>query len=289
MEFEEMWGATAPAPNPAMSKFGKYKSNNTPHQLKVGGKWLECYFSPSDNVNVEITNRIKSAESDLSAAVMTFTRKEMAYAIEDAVDAGADASFLTSSFSNLIFTSGGTVDSTVFKVLKNSCHQLGDYTGGGFMHNKYLIVDQGNTASDPLVLTGSHNWTASANNFNDENTIVIHDATLANIFYQNFVKIMSMADILYGIDDFTGKASQNVRIYPNPAHSTLNIDFQSNERSSYTVMIYSLSGRVVNESTHQISQGMNNIALDISGTEPGLFLIKIFNMKSSYSQKLIIQ
>jgi hypothetical protein len=56
------------------------------------------------------------------------------------------------------------------------------------MHHKYMIVDQNAPASDPLVLTGSHNWSAAAANDNDENTVIVHDATIANLYYQNFVK-----------------------------------------------------------------------------------------------------
>ena len=51
-----------------------------------------------------------------------------------------------------------------------------------------MVVDQSLPGSDPVVLTGSHNWSASAEDRNDENTIIVHDATIANIYYQNFVK-----------------------------------------------------------------------------------------------------
>ena len=51
----------------------------------------------------------------------------------------------------------------------------------------FRSVDQYAPASDPMVFTGSHNWSAAADNDNDENTLIIHDATLANIYYQQFV------------------------------------------------------------------------------------------------------
>ena len=56
------------------------------------------------------------------------------------------------------------------------------------MHHKYMVIDQAAPTSDPIAFTGSHNWSAAADNDNDENTLVIHDATIANIYYQNFVK-----------------------------------------------------------------------------------------------------
>jgi len=56
------------------------------------------------------------------------------------------------------------------------------------LHHKYMIVDQAAPGSDPMIFTGSHNWSAAADNDNDENTLIIHDTTLSNIYYQQFVK-----------------------------------------------------------------------------------------------------
>jgi hypothetical protein len=56
------------------------------------------------------------------------------------------------------------------------------------LHHKYMIIDQAAPGSDPMLFTGSHNWSAAADNENDENTLIIHDATLPNIYYQQFVK-----------------------------------------------------------------------------------------------------
>ncbi|MBK7214333.1 MAG: T9SS type A sorting domain-containing protein [Bacteroidales bacterium] len=286
-EFEEMWGSKTLTPNAANAKFGSAKVNNTPHQLKVGGKWMECYFSPSDNVNVEIINRIESAESDLEAAVMLITRKEMAYAVSDAVLAGASASFLVTSYSDLI--TGTTPDSTVFKTLRNVCAEFGDFNGGGIMHNKYLIVDQSNTASDPVVWTGSHNWSASANNFNDENSIVIHDATLANVYYQNFVELMKTADILYGIDDPKGFTGNDFNVYPNPANSFVNVDVKSAGSIAYKVQLLDLSGRLILESLENATAGINHSGFDTSRLSPGIYLVRVVNKNGSATRKLMIQ
>ncbi len=292
-EFEEMWGSTTLTPNAANAKFGSAKANNTPHQLKVGGKWLDCYFSPSDNVNVEIINRIQTAQSDLEAAVMLITRKEMAYAISDAVNAGAKAYFLVSSFSDEVIPANPPTypnpDSTIFLTLKNACSEFGDYTGGGIMHNKYLIVDQSNTSSDPMVWTGSHNWSGGANTANDENSICIHDATIANIYYQNFKKIMSMADILYGIDDPAGFSRNDVMVYPNPASAYVNIDVKSSSAVAYKMQLLDLSGRMIKESNQTASQGITHTGFDLSGLSSGIYLVRISNKNGTSTQKLIVQ
>jgi len=61
-----------------------------------------------------------------------------------------------------------------------------------------MIVDH-DTASDPFVITGSMNWSANGEDTNDENTLIIHDADIANQFYQEFA---ARYYIGYGIVEF---------------------------------------------------------------------------------------
>lgn len=292
-EFEEMWGSKSLTPNTTTSKFGSSKTDNTPHQLKVGGKWMECYFSPSDNVNVEIINRMKSANSDIEAATMLITRKEMAYAVSDAVASGASAKFLVTSFSDEVVPANPptypNADSTVFKTLKKACFKFADYTGGGIMHNKYMIVDQSNSASDPLVWTGSHNWSAGANNDNDENSIVIHDATIANIYYQNFAMLMKSATVYTDVVDVAALSKNDLMVYPNPANTYVNIDVKSSTPGFYKFQLLDLAGRLVREKKQEASIGITHSGFDLAGLKAGFYLVKISNWNGSYSQKLIIK
>ncbi len=53
------------------------------------------------------------------------------------------------------------------------------------LHSKTMIIDA-DTASDPTVVVGSMNWSATAEKSNDENTLIIHDAKIVNQFVQEF-------------------------------------------------------------------------------------------------------
>jgi len=183
IEFEEMWGSNTATPNPANEHFGSTKKNNTPHEYKINGKRVESYFSPTDGVNAKIVQTINTSNNDLSIATMLITRTEMADAIVARKSANVAANVLTNNAAN----NNTTVNTTLTTAL--GTHFVASSILPGIMHNKYMVVDQGAPASDPLVLTGSHNWSAGADNDNDENTLIIHDATIANIYYQNFVKI----------------------------------------------------------------------------------------------------
>jgi len=56
-------------------------------------------------------------------------------------------------------------------------------TNNCIMHHKFAIID------NHLLLTGSYNWTFSANNRNDENLMVIDDPELIEIFQNQFVHL----------------------------------------------------------------------------------------------------
>ncbi len=182
IEFEEMWGSNTATPNATNAKFGFYKKNNTPHEYVINGKRVESYFSPTDGVNAKIVQTINTADKDLSIATMLITRTEMADAIAARKTAGAAVNVITNAEGN-----NATLVNSILSASLGT-HYTFDNVSSGIMHNKYMIVDQSATASDPQVFTGSHNWSAAADNDNDENTLIVHDAPLANIYYQNFVK-----------------------------------------------------------------------------------------------------
>jgi len=157
------------------------------------------------------------------------------------------------------------------------------------MHNKYMVVDQSNTASDPLVWTGSHNWSASGNNDNDENSIVIHDATIANLYHQNFVQLIKSADVFVSMDEPIGFTKNDLLVFPNPANNFVNIDVKSSKSVTYKVQLFDLSGRILEEKIQESAFGVTRTSLDLSGVKPGLYFIKVSNQNGFYSQKLIVK
>lgn len=181
IEFVEMWGSNTETPNATNAKFGEDKSDNTPHEFIIGGKRVECYFSPSDGVNDKIIELINTADIDLSIQTMLITRRNMAYAIEDKYENGIAVNILTNAESQ-----NDSQVNSILSVLGN--HYVFDDVIDGIMHTKFMVIDQSTDDSDPMLLTGSHNWSNSANVRNDENTMIIHDQIVANIYYQMFYK-----------------------------------------------------------------------------------------------------
>ncbi|GAI44488.1 unnamed protein product, partial [marine sediment metagenome] len=58
-------------------------------------------------------------------------------------------------------------------------------TNNYIMHHKFAIID------NRILLTGSYNWTFSANHRNDENLMVIDDPEIIEIFQNQFVNLWS--------------------------------------------------------------------------------------------------
>lgn len=186
LEFEEMYGSSTITPNASNAKFGPAKSDNTPHELIIGGKRVEVYFSPSDGVNQQIVNHIGTANTDIEAGIMLITRTVISNAIIAKSQAGVNSKVVISNRS----TSDATVVANLGAALGNNFRE---YHEQGLLHSKMMVVDQSNPSSDPFVWTGSHNWSDAANVNNDENSIVIHDALIANLYYQEFIQRFQLA------------------------------------------------------------------------------------------------
>jgi phosphatidylserine/phosphatidylglycerophosphate/cardiolipin synthase-like enzyme len=185
IEFNEMFGSTGPTPSSANAKFGGSKADNTPHELIIAGKRIEVYFSPSDGVTGQILSHVQAADADIEVGTMLMTRTAISDAIIARHQSGVDA--------KVVISNRATSPQVITDLTAALGNDFKEYHEQGLLHSKVMIVDQSSTDEDPFVWTGSHNWSDAANTVNDENTIVIHDATASNLYYQEFKKRFDMA------------------------------------------------------------------------------------------------
>jgi phosphatidylserine/phosphatidylglycerophosphate/cardiolipin synthase-like enzyme len=61
------------------------------------------------------------------------------------------------------------------------------------MHHKVIIIDES------IVITGSYNFTKAADVENDDNVIIIHSPSLAQLYLQEFDRVNSIAQVPDGI------------------------------------------------------------------------------------------
>ena len=287
-EFNMMWGSTGLIPNSAVSKFGPDKTDLGRHIFNVDGYKIELYFSPSDGTNTQIQNSISSASTDLYFGVYTFTDNSDASAIMSKYSSGVYVSGIIDNFSNS-YTPYSTFTSGL------GSHFI-SYSGTGIYHNKYLIVDPSNRCSDPLVLTGSHNWSLTANSKNDENTLIIHSDIAANVYYQSFkADFTGMGGSLSPFTVCplevysTDKAKENLLIYPNPANGKVNFKYELSTPQNVCIDIYNTVGQKITSLINNEFQQAGNHLLDYTFNNNGIYFVNLTTGNAHYTKKVVIQ
>ena len=136
----------------------------------------EVYFSLYDNPQKEIIKNINQTEAFINIAMYIFTDKEIAIPLVKAQERGVKVR---------LYLDQDQVDyqysQSRFLVQKGIKVRIS--TNNYIMHHKFAIID------NRLLLTGSYNWTFSANNRNDENLMVIDDPEIIEIFQNQFVNL----------------------------------------------------------------------------------------------------
>ncbi len=172
-EFEEMFVDDA---------FGPGSPANTPYpQLTVNGVPLEVYFSPDDGVLNHILTWVDQAQQSIYFLAYSFTSDELAEALLERAAAGVEVMgvFEADQYNANV--------GTEFDRLAEAGIQVRLDGNPKHMHHKVLIIDE------RIVITGSYNFSASAEQRNDENLLVIDDTELARLYLAEFQRVFSLA------------------------------------------------------------------------------------------------
>jgi len=136
----------------------------------------EVYFSLSDNPQKEIIKNINQAEAFINIAMYIFTDREIAIPLIKARERGIKVR---------LYLDKDQVDykysQSRFLVQKGIKTRIS--SNNYIMHNKFAIID------NRILLTGSYNWTFSANHRNDENLMVIDDQEIITRYQNQFEKL----------------------------------------------------------------------------------------------------
>lgn len=242
LEFNEMWGSGTDVPNSSVSRFGARKTDNTPHHFVIGGRPVECYFSPSDRTTSHLVSTIAGAQHSVAFDILTFTRWDLADAVVARKNEGVAVRGLLDN---------NTDTGNQYSYLVSQGVDVHLKTGSGLLHHKYAIVDAEAPTWGPATITGSHNWSSSAENSNNENTLIIHDATVANQFLQEFAARYYQFG---GTDSITVGVNASSQIprafvleqnFPNPFNPTTAVNYQLPAVSEVRLKVYDILGREV--------------------------------------------
>ena len=205
-EFDLMWG-DGPDGEPD-SLFGSPKPARPARAFSLPGSQVTVQFSPhradtprEHTTNGIIADTLSRAQQSADLALFVFTDQGIANAL--ATNTGLtvrtliDRSFIYRSHSEALDMLGLALsdhrcqyeqDNYLWSpaIATVGYPELAD---GDKLHHKFALLD------NRTVIIGSHNWSKAANHTNDENLLIIENATVAQHFQQEFERLYKQANL----------------------------------------------------------------------------------------------
>jgi phosphatidylserine/phosphatidylglycerophosphate/cardiolipin synthase-like enzyme len=169
-EFEEMFTA---------GLFGNNSPEGSPSDggFKAAAIPVEVYFSPDDGVMDIILDEVASAREEIAFLGYSFTSDPLAQALVEKARQGVRVMGVFDS--DMVVANTGSDYEWLLNAGLPVCRDGEE----GLMHHKVIVIDQ------QVVITGSYNFTSSAERFNDENVLILHDPYLAELYLGEYTDI----------------------------------------------------------------------------------------------------
>src|SRR6266498_3922315 len=162
-------------------RFGSAKSSATPFpRVRVGGAQVEVYFSPEDGVAEHVLQRLAAAKKSIRFMTFSYTEDK----ISDAMIAKLQAGLIVRGVFESQNAGGSGAD---FNRLKQGGVDVLEDGNCYILHHKVIIIDA------RTVITGSYNFTGSAERDNDENLVIVDDPALARAYLEEFDRVYAKA------------------------------------------------------------------------------------------------
>jgi len=162
-------------------RFGTGKSSGTPFpRVRVGGAQIEVYFSPEDGVAKHVLQRLAAAKRSIHFMTFSYTSSAIADAMVVQAQAGLPVQGVFERQN-----AGGT--GSAFSRLRQGGVDVLEDGNCYIMHHKVIVIDE------RTVITGSYNFTSSAEKDNDENLVIVDDPALARAYLDEFERVYAQA------------------------------------------------------------------------------------------------
>jgi hypothetical protein len=250
---------------------GAFKVEVIPHQFQVGGIRVEGYMSPSDIPETRMIQYIQQAQHSQLFCIFDFTSDPLSLAMRahrDSVPGFVVSGMFEGSqvgqfseWCNLDnSTSSGCTPTTPWTPRADVFEDV--ETQFTILHHKYQIFDEGWPAA--AVWTGSHNWSSAAKTNNDENIVVVHDPTIANLYYQEWTaRYRASGGTTLSVDPVSTPAGIALAACrPNPSSGPTTFQYSiARDAADVNLAIFDVTGRTVrtlvsgavHAGTHQVA------------------------------------
>lgn len=156
-----------------------------------GQEVCDVFFSPDDNIDMELLSLIDHEQKHIRIAIFNFTNRSIAQALIHAQKRGVAVEVITDI--NCVYDRYNKIDQLYdnnISVLIYNAKQ--SQAGSGIMHHKFALFSN-NRADKALVWTGSCNFTRSGCHTNQENAVLLGDTKIVNKFLHQFERIKKQA------------------------------------------------------------------------------------------------
>lgn len=142
-------------------------------QTDLYAESIDVYFSPNGGCQQAVVSKIKKAGDSIDIAMYYLSSRDIAQALVKAKERGVHVRVVLDQSQEIEASSKSAY------LIKHG-FQIRYHLGFGLMHNKFAIID-GKT-----LITGSFNWTRTAEEKNEENLLIISDEGTINKYKGRF-------------------------------------------------------------------------------------------------------
>ncbi len=206
-EFNLMWGDGKGGKKD--SQFGINKLKRLPKTINIGQSQVTIKFSPNSSkddwkltTNGLISTVLNQAQSSINLALFVFSDQNIANTLETKnnqnihIKALIDPEFMFRYYSEGLDMLGVALSNNCQYEIDNKPWQknintvgVANLPQGDKLHHKFAIID------DNIIVTGSHNWSASANYQNDETLLVIKNPVITAHYQQEFDRLYNNSSL----------------------------------------------------------------------------------------------
>lgn len=162
-------------------------------EVKLGSASIKLFFSPKGGTQNAVLQELQAAKKSIKFMTFSLTAPE----VKDIVTAKKTQGLLVEGVLDECLSRGAYSLYKPFKAANIFVLRDGNQA---LLHHKVIMID------DQTVITGSFNYSASAENSNNENTLIIKSPAIANLYNNEYNRIK-----------YSAKTHTNVPDYDNPA------------------------------------------------------------------------
>jgi len=150
-------------------------------RMDVNGTMVEVYFSPDDGAVRRILELLSGAQTSIAFLAFSFTSDEISLAMLERAEAGVEV-YGVFDDSQVRSNTGDEYD----RLLQSGLPVYLD-ANPDKMHHKVIVID------GRIVITGSYNFSRSAETRNDENMLIVFSPEIAGLYLAEVERVFALA------------------------------------------------------------------------------------------------